>query len=815
MKICPICNKSYDEGLISCPFCSASDVMHINWKEWIRQVEMEYSKALGEDYLTKGLQKDAIQNGWGARLAKKGTNWSYEFELVEDKKRGKFLLVTDKMCYGLTGPDIKDISFDELKNKENRLARFRSMLYSGDNQQGAGSFGRGKTLYLASSKKHNIVYDSLTHKGEYKLGFTRIEGNELKNSKTVFTGDAAKRYLKEHVSEKIQPLSTHGTRIIIVEPKEEIVGSMITGRLATYIGDTWWPILKRDLKITVVYRGKREETRVPHEFQDLRSTDTGERKCRTYTVSFNYKGARCRFKNVQLFLANKRNVPEQIQGIYLYRREMKIGKIEVKEVPPEIAEKFYGYVELETLSPLESIYMEQAVEGLEHSSFDGHKGIFQAMKREIQECFDKFKDEMGYGYYKGQEERKTKEASEQALAELQKDWPDLSGLTEGPPPHPKAKIRISLVSLEFPRPPEKFVYLGEDLKNIVFKVKNISTADLNLTVTLKTAGEDDNVIDELASENMVIEVNRAKRTSSLGFNVEPSRYNYEKFYLVCLAKNASGEIEGEKKVPIHIGPVVRPPLFKPVSIELESINFPKERRADFGQKVTGIEYRIKNETCVKIAARFRLRVLEYPVKRQEIVLHEKDIELSPNGEEEVLCPDFEIEAEKYKKVLEGGEKGPVVLRASVVNLKDFFVNFGDGVKTYEKGDKLAVCDIRFWINCEAGKAIFDRVDCSWEGGEEEPKSRVEGTTFILNNMHPEFIVIKDSDDQSRRKNYIYEQYCRQALMVILRKGMFDKWPVHPRYSDYKKDIQKDRISKEDLAKSILSTLDHRLAVHYK
>jgi hypothetical protein len=52
-------------------------------------------------------------------------------------------------------------------------------------------------------------------------------------------------------------------------------------------------------------------------------------------------------------------------------------------------------------------------------------------------------------------------------------------------------------------------------------------------------------------------------------------------------------------------------------------------------------------------------------------------------------------------------------------------------------------------------------------------------------------------------------------MVILRKGMFDKWPDHPRYPDYKKDVQKDKISKEDLAKSIFSTLDHRLAVHYK
>lgn len=816
MKICPICNKYYEEGLINCPSCSASDVMSVNWKEWIRQVEMEYSKALGQDYLAKGLQKDAIQNAWGARLSSKGANWSFEFKLIEDKKRGKFLLVTDKMCYGLTGPDIKDISRDELKNKYNRFARFRSMLYSGDNQQGAGSFGRGKMLYIASSKKHHIIYDSLTHKGEYKLGFTRIEENELRNSKTVFIEDRAKGYLKEHVSEEIQPLSTCGTRIIIVEPKEELVDAMRTGRLKEHIGNTWWPILKRGLKIAVIYKGASEEAKVPYEFNELSSIDTAERKCRTYLPSFDYKGVKCRFKRVQLFLSNKRKVSEEIQDIYLYRREMKIGKIDIKEMPPEMVEKFYGYVELDTLSELENVYMEQAVEGLEHSSFDGHKGIFQNMKREIQECFNKFKDEMGYGYYKGQEERKTKEAGEQALVELQKDWPDLSGITEGTPPPPKKKIEISLVFLEFPRPPERFVCLGEDLSNIIFKIKNISSSDLNLFVVIKTVGENDNLIEEISTENIVIEVNKAKRTIPVGFNVDSSRYNCEKFYLVCSCKNASGEIEGEKKVPIHVGPVVLRPLFKPISMEIKSISFPKERRADFGQKVTQVEYSVKNETCVKIFARFRLRVLDYLTKQQEIIIFEKDLELNPNGEEEITCPDFEIEAEKYKKVLEGGERGSVVLRASIVNLRNFFVNFGDdGTKTYEKGDKLSVCDTRFWINCEAGKGIFDRVDCSWEGGEKEPKSRVEGSTFILNNTHPEFIVIKDTGDQSRRKNYIYEQYCRQALMVILIKGMFDKWPDHPGYPDYKKDIQKDEISKEDLAKSIFSTLDHRLAVHYK
>lgn len=815
MKTCQICNKDYDDSSTICPYCSASDVMSLNWREWIRQMEMEYSKALGADYLTKGLQKDAIQNGWGARLNKKGAEWSFEFELIEDKSRGNFLLVTDQISYGLTGEDIKTLASDELKKKENRLARFRSMLYSGDNQQGAGSFGRGKTLYLASSKKHYIIYDSFTHKKEYKLGFTRIEGDELKNSKIIFIEDKAKKYLKEHVSERIRPLSKCGTRIIIIDPREELIEAIKTGRLVKYIGDTWWPILKRDLKIAVICNGKKVEAMAPIEFRDLRSTDSTERKCRTYSPSFDYKGTKCKFKRVQMFLSNKKRIPEEIQGIHLYRREMKIGQIEVKEVPPEIAEKYYGYVELETVSPLENIYMEQAVEGLDHSSFDGHKGIFQHIKSEIQDCFNKFKEEMGYGYYKGQEERKTKEASDQALLELQKEWPDLSGVAEGTPPPLLKKLEIRLVSLEFPRPQEKYVRLGEDLTNIVFKIKNVSSSDLNLFITIKTMGENHNMIDQLMRENITIEVNKAWKNIPIGFNVNSSKYNNNKFYLVCSCEHTDGKIEAEKNITIYIGPFVAPQFIKPISLELESIIFPKDRRVDFGQKVTQIKYIARNETSIKINARFRLRVLDYNTKQQEIVICEKDIALKPNGEEDIICPDFEVEAEKYIKVLEGTEKGSVILRASVVNLNNFSVNYNEEIKTYEKGDKLAIYDTRFWINCEAGKGIFDRVDCSWDGGEEEPKSRVEGSTFILNNTHPEFIVIKDSGDQSGRKNFIYEQYCRQGLILIVRKGKFDKWPDHPRYPDCKKDIQKDKPPKEDIIDAIFKTIDYRLAVHYK
>lgn len=818
MNTCALCGDNYDDTIMACPICYGLDDMPVNGEEMIGQVEMGYSERMGGDYLAKGLQKDAIQNGWGARLNKKGAGWEFEFELVEDKKNGNFLLITDKMCHGLTGPDFKEINpadrKEKMKDPSFRLARFRSMLYSGDNLQGAGKFGRGKTLYLAGSKKHHIIYDSLT-KTEYKLGFTKVDGDVLRNSGKVFINDEAKKYLRQQVSDTIVPLSDTGTRIIIVDPRDELIEAVKKGDLLKYISDTWWFIIERGLVISVIYKGKKEKAFIPSGFKDLNANDTQERKCRTYGVNFQYKGEACKLKKVQLFIS-KKQMPEENHGFFLYRREMKVAKIELKDVPPQLVDKFYGYAELETLSTLERLYMENGVEGLEHASFNGYKGIFSALKRALQEqAFDRFKEDMGYGSYKGEEEKKTKEASEQALAELEKEWPDLGTFGGSLSTRVQKKIKIRLASLYYPRS-DKYVLIGEDLTNIIFKIKNISSADIDLKIAIKTYDDNDKLIEEITTEDASIKVGKTFSTGSCAFNVNNGRYGkLDKFYLVCECKSPNLQIEEEKRVTIIIGPAQVSPPQEIVSLALSSIVFLRQKRADFGEKVTQIEYRIKNETAMELSVKFKLRIVDSATKQIEELLFERDIKLMPNAEEDVACPDFEVEAGKYKKFLEGGERGVVILRASVINLQDFSLDSGGTQKNYPKAEKLAVYDIRFGVNCDPGKGLFDRVDCGWPGGDEEPKSMVKGNAFILNNAHPEFERIVETNDQDRRKNYIYEQYCRQVLAMIVKEEMYEKWPVHPKYPDYKKAISKEKVSKEDILDAIFYSIDHKLAVHYK
>jgi len=48
----------------------------------------------------------------------------------------------------------------------------------------------------------------------------------------------------------IEPLDEIGTRIIIVDPIDEVIQDMKNGNILRYIGETWWEIiLKREASI--------------------------------------------------------------------------------------------------------------------------------------------------------------------------------------------------------------------------------------------------------------------------------------------------------------------------------------------------------------------------------------------------------------------------------------------------------------------------------------------------------------------------------------------------------------------------------------
>ena len=74
----------------------------VNWSSFLNQIKRDYETppAMG---IAHGLQKDAIQNGWGARKNKKGTGWSFAFQLMKIQNGIYQLTMTDHGTTGLIG----------------------------------------------------------------------------------------------------------------------------------------------------------------------------------------------------------------------------------------------------------------------------------------------------------------------------------------------------------------------------------------------------------------------------------------------------------------------------------------------------------------------------------------------------------------------------------------------------------------------------------------------------------------------------------------------------------------------------------------
>ena len=194
--------------------------------------------------LPEGFQKDAIQNAVGARKYDRWDNWTCDIYLVQNEK-GTFLVVEDSGTVGLTGDNM---SMDEIRgyadrdenlDPEQRLARFSSMNNSGGNKTGGGLYGVGKIVYSVSSSRYCYYFDSLREDGKYVANAN--DAGQI--YERAFEGEEAKQFIQDATG--LTEKTTAGTRVIIVDPKQEIVDSINSGEMISYIQESWWLIIKR------------------------------------------------------------------------------------------------------------------------------------------------------------------------------------------------------------------------------------------------------------------------------------------------------------------------------------------------------------------------------------------------------------------------------------------------------------------------------------------------------------------------------------------------------------------------------------------
>ncbi|PIP68372.1 MAG: hypothetical protein COW92_01670, partial [Candidatus Omnitrophica bacterium CG22_combo_CG10-13_8_21_14_all_43_16] len=349
-----------------------------NWENQLRNIIDGYKSYTS---ISHAVQKDAVQNGWDARTDKRhGKGWSMEFELIKSKSGNSYLTITDTGTTGLTGRVLTAAELLADLPAEERWGRFENVAFTKNQEEEAiGARGRGKFIFVGASKDKTILYDTVKADGSYRFGFRTIVLTD--SPVNSFDDDAGRDKLVQYVKKDFAPIDRTGTRIIIVNPVDELVGAITSGEFLRYLEETWWEIILRyDANICVTNSGDKKTVKIPHDFK-LPDSDTSSIKVwKKDNIDITFGGATHRIKHLH-FACNLRNeVAEDIRGVAIQRSGMKVCAINIPYVPRNFANSFYGYVSFDR----DLDFVMQKQEGIEHYSFEFRKGVALAVKRKLE-----------------------------------------------------------------------------------------------------------------------------------------------------------------------------------------------------------------------------------------------------------------------------------------------------------------------------------------------------------------------------------------------------------------------------------------------
>jgi len=460
----------------------------INWPEQLQRIADEYAQ---HKDIPHGVQKDAVQNSWDARKDKKrAAGWSVAFRLVEGKSK-KFLTVTDRGTYGLTGRVLTPEEMQEDLSPEERWGRFENLAFTkGPSEKALGSRGQGKFIFVAASKEHRIMYDTLRNDSVYRFGVRSVEPTE--SPVWAYEGEKGAKFLATLSEEALKPLTEVGTRVIIVEPSDEVVSSIRSGAFLRYIEETWWEIIQKyDANITVEYDGKSKKVALPPELKLPEKDERGYKVWLKKNFPLNTQTVSYKIKKLHILRKTAGPVPEDLRGVAIQRGGMKICSIPMKYVSRDIVDSVYGYIWLD--DDLEMAM--RPFEDAEHYGYAFGKGAPKSVKQLIEDELQRFgREKLGCGVDPRKilrEQQKNAEIRAQlVINRIAKKLGFFSGRgggkdggKRGEPPPPPKEIRVEMPDFEMPRASLRVNY-GETLKNIKAKVVNDCTKDIDVRLKM-------------------------------------------------------------------------------------------------------------------------------------------------------------------------------------------------------------------------------------------------------------------------------------------------------------------------------------------
>lgn len=733
-----------------------------------------------------GFQKDAIQNAVGARKTNNWKNWKCDISYKENSK-GKFVIVSDSGTMGLTGKNTPSeeinamMAREETLPPEERLSRFTSMFNSGGNATGGGLYGAGKSVYSVASKDYTYYFDSLREDGIYVANVNKKGQVES----VAYEGNEAKKFIFENtgLSEK----TTVGTRVIIVSPKEELVNAINDGTIINDIQESWWIIidrLKDDAAITV----NGNKVTVPIDIKQ--STHTYELQS-TEKYSPGYK-----VKHFGLYVFDDGD--NRWQGISYYRKGMKIGEIDLKDMPKKVDNKYWGYIEVD----------EQWEEELSDIEDKVHFGVSKGKKRMLQYQYLKnytqnkvttCLTEWGYIKDKESEDKKLKDELNQIKEDIQDLFKKLNfeDLGKGPK---RADFDVRWQNIRYPEENSERVTGGDTIKFSVRISSSYTVSkrfEYNLSVVNPQTGS---VVSVIKKEKISIESGGVKKLDFEHLITKDNSVPFAENRILLTVKVIGSGKEKRKELPYFFD-IDRPTNSREsVKLALHECIFPTEssRRVNFDEKLRNVTYLIDNKRNVTL--NYRLNI---SIHNANNITNPKIIDvmqltgtLAP-FEEIVTNPVEEIVFDEatYSKYLMEGE---LELRARLIANEDD--------SQYEKGDKITFYNYKIFLNSDEKHGSADSFDINLVKSPEDYRrswnTPGNGRTITLNIGHAAYTNLENYTDIQH--DYLREQMLKQFVLLYLSEGRYDMFG----------DIGKDFVELEpqEAAEQVLQKIE---SVYYQ
>lgn len=761
----------------------------------IEQVVREYEGS-GKG-LAHGLQKDAIQNGFGARLIENESRackaWKFTFELLEINGEPA-LTFWDEGTTGLTGDiisveEIEQMSAEGKLTSEQNLSRFLTRFESGGNL-GAGSFGRGKLIFQGASKTSSIICDSLRHDDKKYVAFDRkIVGTKLVQQRVPLQGDEAKGFIKKASNNTLMPLASNGTRITIFNLKDEIANAVLksfnpaddsdySNDFIKMIEETWWEILKFGAKIYVKHGENTklvELTDTLKSIADCRDNQNGYRVYSKELIPVVIGSETYRIKELKYVVAPN-PIDEDLREIWVQRKRMKIGSIS-KNINPHhtIHKRFCGYLVLEP--KLEDIIL--LAEGTTHYGFNlNRKGIKQ-IRDIIRTELDNFQQELGLRSISP--ESAARQDMLDAMKEINEAAQNLGLLTEFSIGIKSREIEMFIESFSLPNPNSKRIEFGEDIGPIIYSVKN-NTGQPKFITFYSTAEQRGTSEKTIMTEEIDLKPQEVKEVLVQPFQLQKEDFNYGEGVLIKAKLNDrnSGTTICQVSKMLWIGREEPEIPERPITVTAYQPIFPRynSNRVELTEAIKNIHFKVSNNSAADVNLDVDLVVRKANKKTNDFrqlkgIINEKRVCLPAFSDREFAVDQILISNEDFKDIAEGTANADE-RRCEIY----FSIHSSENIPllNLNKSDRIDKKSIPFYLGIDPpGQSIFKNA-VDWDAPDDGKRSKYEGDraagfTFMLNVGHSAYKFMNEYSSEVRQY-YIKEEMLKQAYAIAVGEGVF-------------------------------------------